>query len=140
MCTHPKYVKDKVFDIKISGTGDSAQLFLNGTLIPGTLQLPADAAKDGNNLLEFKRCDSSSTPLLFLQAEDLPISDLKYENNSLSFTVEADRHSVIHFYAAGDPLWKAREDNDFELIWNPEEHLLLWKGTFRKGERIEVKL
>ena len=130
----------KVFDIEISGTGDSAQLFLNGILIPGTLQLPADAAKEGDNLLEFKRCDSSSTPLLFLQAEDLPISDLKYENNSLSFTVDADRHAVIHFYAAGDPLWKAREDNDFELIWSPEEHLLLWKGTFRKGERIEVKL
>ena len=92
------------------------------------------------NLIEFKRCDSSSAPLLFLQAEDLPISDLKYENRSLSFTVDADRHSVIHFYAESDPIWKAREDNDFELIWNPEEHLLLWKGTFCKGERIEVKL
>ena len=133
-------INGSICDIEVSGIGDSAQLYLNGCCLPGTLQVPADRLKKGKNLIEFKRCDSSSAPLLFLQAEDLPISDLKYENRSLSFTVDADRHSVIHFYAESDPIWKAREDNDFELIWNPEEHLLLWKGTFRKGERIEVKL
>lgn len=133
-------MNDNVFDIEISGTGDSAQLFLNGTLIPGTLQLPADAAKDGNNLLEFKRCNRSSTPLLFLQAEDLPISDFKYENNGISFTVDADRHAVLRFYAERNPAWKSRQENNFELTWDPKEHLLLWKGIFRKGERIEVKL
>ena len=128
------------FDIEISGTGNSAQLFLNGTLIPGTFQLPADAAEAGNNNLQFKRCDRSVTPLLFLQAEDLPIRDFEYKDNKISFTVDADRHAVLRFYAERHPIWNAREDNGFEVTWDPVEHLLLWKGIFRKGGRIEVKL
>ena len=61
-------------------------------------------------------------------------------SDKISFTVDADRHAVLRFYAERHPIWNAREDNGFEVTWDPVEHLLLWKGTFRKGERIEVKL
>lgn len=133
------YMNKKSFDIEITGTGNSAQLFLNGTLIPGTLQLPADLAETETSRLEFKRCSMENTPLLFLQAEDLPVSGFRFENNSLSFSVEADRYTVLRFHAETEPQWKM-ENKEITEVWIPEEKQLHLKGLFRKGDRVEVKL
>ena len=129
---------EKSFDIEVSGEGDSAQLFLNSVMIPGTLQLPADAEMAESNRLEFKRCSMSETPLLFLQAEDMPVRDFKYENNCISFTVTADRHTVLRFHAGSEPAWSGTSEISAE--WKPNEKQLLLEGTFRKGERIEVRI
>ena len=128
----------KSFDIKVSGEGDSAQLFLNGVMIPGTLQVPSDIAGDGSCRLEFKRCSMSETPLLFLQAEDMPVCDFKYENNCISFTVTADRHTVLRFHAESEPVW--RGESKISAEWKLNEKQFLLEGTFRKGERIEVRI
>ena len=128
----------KSFDIEVTGEGDSAQLFLNGIMIPGTLQLPSDIAGDGVNRLEFKRCDMSKTPLLFLQAEDMPVRDFKYENNCINFTVTADRHTVLRFHAESEPAWSGTSEISAE--WKANEKQLLLEGTFRSGERIEVRI
>ena len=129
---------EKSFDIEVSGEGDSAQLFLNSVMIPGTLQLPADAEMAESNRLEFKRCSMSETPLLFLQAEDMPVRNFKYENNCISFTVTADRHTVLRFHAGSEPVWNGTSQISAE--WKPNEKQLLLEGTFRKGERIEVRI
>lgn len=128
----------KIFDIEVSGNGNSAQLFLNGTLIPGTLQLPADIETAEANLLEFKRCSGNKTPLLFLQAEDMPVRDFKYENNCISFTVTANRHSVLRFYAESEPVWKGTSEISAEWKTNEKEFLL--EGIFHYGDRIEVRM
>ena len=130
----------KIFDLEISGDGDSAQLYLNGKWIPGTLQIPVDLIGQEHNSVEFRRCGKEMTALQLLQAEDLPISRLEFAENSIRFTAEADRYTVLRFRAEQMPAWSAGEDNDFKLTWNPEDQLFLVEGTFRKGEQIKVSL
>ena len=130
-------MQGKHFNISISGTGNSAQLYLNGSLLPGTLQLPADAAAENINTLEFRRCDMSKTPLLFLQAEDMPVSNLIYDADSVSMTIEATRHTVLRFHAESLPNWNEKEN--IIANWYQEKQLFTLEGIFQKGERITVK-
>ena len=63
---------------------------------------------------------------------------LKYENGSISFTVEADRYTVFLFHAERKP--ECKEGLKNIPFWDWEEQLFMMEGIFHKGERIEVKL
>jgi hypothetical protein len=133
-------IDNKVYNIDIVGEGNLGQLILNGQVLEGTLQLPIDVETKKENYLEFRRCNSTLTPLVFLQGEDIPITDFVYNNRHISFTINANRFGVLRFYAQNKPVIKTSNENDFELTWNEQEHLFLWKGTFHKNQRIEVQL
>ena len=92
------------FDIHIDGKGAFVGSFtLNGKVVRGTMQVPADGVRKGTNRLEIVRSRKPFAQPVLLSAPDARIRSLECGKNGLAFVVDAALRSPIRVHAPSKP-------------------------------------
>jgi hypothetical protein len=91
----------KKYSIIVSGTGKFAEIYLNGTKIEGSMQLPSDLLKD-ENIIEIKRTAAVPDCPVLNWITDTPVYDLKSAAGQLSFKTGADVFAKMECFAASE--------------------------------------
>jgi hypothetical protein len=132
------HIKDAVFDIEINGSGAyTSAIELNGTILNGTMQIPAELIRE-ENTLKITRSDIPFTRPVLLYALDLAISDLQSDAKTVSFTAGKTIHTDIQFYVPNPVQKLTCNGKEMEFEYNAETHNVIFSGVLHAGDRIEL--
>lgn len=132
------HIKDAVFDIEINGSGAyTSAIELNGTVLEGTMQIPAELIRK-ENTLKITRSDIPFTRPVLLYALDLEINHVRSEAKTLSFTACKTIHTDIQFCVSGPVQKLTCDGNELEFEYNAADHTVLFSDVIPSGSIIEL--
>lgn len=122
-------------DFIVTGRGSyAAGIILDGILIPGTLQIPADKPAAA---CEIRRTDGKPEHPVLLCAMDAPVSAVKVSNNTLTFRIDAAVHAPVKIYSPGKPRLRVNGVDTF-FEWDEREECLWLDNLFPAGSTLEI--
>ena len=124
-------------NFSVSGKGAyAAGIILDGVLIPGTLQAPVDIAA---HLYEINRIEDKPDHPILLCAADVPVSEVRLRERTLSFRVNTAIHAPVKIYSPEKPLLRINgTETDGE--WLDQDNCLWIDYLFHAGDTVEVSV
>ncbi len=125
-------LRDTTVTVTVSGDGEFAELWQNGQVIRGTLQLPADAPTAD---IAVRRVEQLPSYPVLLSAIDLPITDVTASDNATSFLCGDTVYAPMCFAAATRPTVKVNGEV-VDTVWDGKKCYI--DRRFCAGDRVSV--
>jgi len=126
--------------IEISGTGEYAEMSVNGTAFEGSMQLPCDVFPEtGEVVWRIRRCSEEPVYPVLISAVDLPVRNLVTEGGATRFEFAGVGYSPVCIRCSGKPRLRV-DGGEIPVEWMPEERTAWVDRLWCEGDAVEIRI
>lgn len=127
------------WNISISGRGSFvSSMRVNGIEFSGTMQIPEDLVRNGENALEIIRSEQAWGKPVLLYAEDLLLKDFHENEQGFEFTALENGYSSVKISAENEPVVLVN-GTQIPVEFYPEEKTAWVNHKFSKNDKVECR-